>query len=357
MNHGFQPQKPNGRNGSVKPAFNTGLVCFAVFWSAITLVGDFFIAQSVTMRLWAFSFESTTGLVTHSELKVSRDSDGNTYQPVVHFRYSVGEGIYHGTNYQFCPSSTSGSRRARSVVNEHPVGKEVTVFYRQDNPAQAVLRRGLDGGELFMIVFLTPFNAVMFGLWGGALHSRKQQRLLAQSGGVESVVRGSKVIVSLPRWSPVAAAGIVSSLIAFVASLVVGFATGMDPGLITSSITLALVVGGGLAAYLYTHSKLKRGWYDLVLETDSRVLTLPATFERKAPTKIPFDQVTQAEVEEVWPKSRDSESTPSYAATLVLSDGRRERLDEWSDRTEAESFVNWLVRELPLKEPPLPGKE
>lgn len=336
----------------MKPAFNTGLVCFAVFWSAITLVADFFVAQSVTMRLWAFSFNSTNGLVTHSELKVSRDSDGNTYQPVIHFRFPVGEGIYHGTNYQFCQGFTSGSRRARSVVKEHPVGKEVTVYYQSGNPARAVLCRGFDGGELFGLVFLTPFNAVMLGLWGSAIYIRKQQRLLAQTGGVESVVRGSEVIVSLPRCPPVAAAGVASALLAFVASLGVGFATGMDPGLTTSSIALALVVGGGLAAYLYTHSKLKQGWYDLVLDTDNRMLTLPATFERKAPLAVPLAQVSQAEVEEVWPKNRDSESTPSYAATLVFNGGRRERIDEWSDREQAERFVKWLAERLPLKEPP-----
>ena len=88
------------------------------------------------------------------------------------------------------------------------------------------------------------------------------------------------------------------------------------------------------------------------MDTDERVLTLPATFERKAPTQIPFDRVTQVEVEEVWPKNRDSESTPSYAATLVLKDGRRERLDGWLDQEQAEAFVKWLAERLPLKEPP-----
>lgn len=340
------------RKRSVKPTFNTGLVCFGVFWSAITLTADFFLVQTLTMRLWALSFSSTTGQVTHSELKVNRDSDGSTYQALVHFRFSVGERVYHGTNYQFCQGFTSGSKRARSVVKEHPIGKEVTVHFHQGNPARAVLRRGFDGGELFMFVFLTPFNVVMLGLWGAAIYYRKQARLFAQSGGVEYIVRGNEVVVSLLRCPPAVAAGVASSSIAFVVSLVVGFATGMAPDLATGSIAFALVVGGGLVAYLYTRSRLQQGWYDLVLDTDNRVVTLPATFERKAPTQVPLDQVTHAEVEEVWPKHRDNESTPNYGATLVLADGRRERLDEWSDREHAEAFVRWLGQQLPLEQPP-----
>jgi hypothetical protein len=59
--------------------------------------------QSVTMRLWALSFSATTGTVVHSELRSSSDSKGGTtFQPEVHFRFSVGDEIYRGTNYQFC---------------------------------------------------------------------------------------------------------------------------------------------------------------------------------------------------------------------------------------------------------------
>jgi hypothetical protein len=202
-----------------------------------------------------------------------------------------------------------------------------------------------------MAVFMTPFNVVMLALWSGAFYWRKQQRMLA-SGGVESSVRGSKIIVSLPRFPPAAAGAALSAGVAFALSLIVGFATGMDPDLPVGAAAFGLVVGSGVVAYRHTRSKLNRGCYDLVLDSAFRTVTLPATFERKAPLSVPFERISGAEVEEVWPKNRDSESTPSFAATLVLADSQRERLDEWGDREQAERFAAWLSEQLGLKPPP-----
>ena len=33
------------------------------------------------------------------------------------------------------------------------------------DPAEALLRPGLAGSDLFLLLFMTPFNAVMLGFW------------------------------------------------------------------------------------------------------------------------------------------------------------------------------------------------
>jgi hypothetical protein len=335
----------------MKPKLSKGLIGFGLFWTAFTLLFDCFVVHSVTMRLWALSFSSTTGTVIHSELKTSPDSDGETtYQPEVHYHYSVEAAAHTGTTYQFSQFLTSSSRRARSVVRAHPIGKPVTVFYNPQNPSQAVLHRGLDGSELFMVVFMTPFNAVMVAFWGGVVRWRKQPQLLA-SGGVEAVVRGCEVVVRLPHFPPAAVGGILAAVVAFALTLLIAFTAGMDPSLRVGASALGLVVGSGVAAALFVRLQEQRGRFALAWDNAFQTLTLPANFERKARRTVPFRDLRAVEVEVVWPKDRTAESIPSYAATLVLANAQRELLEEWNQREPAERFATWLSQQLGLKPP------
>lgn len=330
----------------MKAAFNLPAVCFGVFWSVLTLLADGFIGHTMVRRLQANYFATTTGVVTRSELKTSQNSEGDhQYKAIVHYRFQVGERTFEGTNYHLAGDLLVGEKQARRLVKEHRVGEPVAVYFRLEDPAQAALKRGFDGAELFALVFLTPFNGVMVAFWGVAIHRRRKQRVLAQPVSGGGMAPGRTVVLPLSACPPVVTGAAVAAAIAFPAILGVGFATDMEPGWTSGSISAALVVAGGLVAYV--RSKLRAGWSDLVLDFRSEVLTLPAGFGRTRPTRIPFAEVTRVEVEEVLTPSEDGTNTATYAATVLLTDGRRERWEETPNRGQMENLVKWLAERLP----------
>lgn len=333
----------------MKPTFSLPVVCFGVFWSVLTLAADGFLGHTMAMRLLAMGYSTAPGVVTHSELKSSQDEKGGThYNAHLQFQFSLGERTYVSKDYQFGGGWTGGSKKARRLVKEHRVGKQVTVYYHPEDPTRAVLHRGFDGGELFLFVFLAPFNAVMVAFWGVAHHRRWRRRVFALPVGAELSARGGRVVLVLPLSAclPVVVGAAVAAVIGLILSLGVGVVTGMEPGLVASSVSAGLVVVGGALAY--GKSKLREGWGDLTVDTQNQTLTLPVGFERMAPKRIPFAEVKGVEVEVVVVTLEDCVPRTTYAASLVLADSRRERLEEWRDRAKAAELGQWVSARLGL---------
>jgi len=63
---------------------------FGMFWSAMTLLLDFFVLVPVTRQILAVSYPSTTGTILSSEMVYGEDDDGGTtFGVAVSYRYSV----------------------------------------------------------------------------------------------------------------------------------------------------------------------------------------------------------------------------------------------------------------------------
>ncbi len=335
----------------MKLKFNLSVVCFGVFWTMLTLAADGFLGHTMAMRLLAMGFSAAPGTVTYSQLRESRPDEGGQmhYNAELQFRFSLGERTFESKDYQFGGGFTGGSKKARRLVKQYPVGKQVTVYYHPEDPTRAVLHRGFDGGELFLLVFLAPCNAVMVAFWGVALHRRWRRRVFAMPLGAEPSARGGRIVLPLSACPPVVVGAAVAGVIGFMLSLGVGVVTGMEPGLIASSVSAGLVVAGG--ALGYAKSKLREGWGDLTVDTQNQTLTLPVGFERKAPKRIPFAKIKAVEVEDVVVTLEDGVPRTTYAAALLLADSRRERLEEWRDPADAAELVQWVAARLGLPTP------
>ncbi len=183
---------------------------FGFFWSALTLGFDAGIGYFAYQNFRSNSFSETIATVTVSRMDDSRDSDGDiSYRPHIEYDYQVAGQPHHGTVRRYGEMGVSGSGAHRSVqqiVDQYPVGRQVPVYYDPQAPATAVLERGLNGTELFLAMFLTPFNMIMLALWGGVISGGSTQ---TDDPPEESLIleTGSGYEIVLPRVSPLVAFG------------------------------------------------------------------------------------------------------------------------------------------------------
>ena len=85
-------------------------------------------------------FQPVTATVLGTRVDEHSDSDGSTYEPVVVYRYRVGDREYTASRVTPLKQSRSGSW-ARRVTTRYSVGSTYTAFYDPENPAEAFLMR------------------------------------------------------------------------------------------------------------------------------------------------------------------------------------------------------------------------
>jgi hypothetical protein len=328
------------------------LIFFVLFWSALTLLFDGFTFLPAARQLLALQYAQTQGTILSSEVTTSDDSEGGTTHGVkITYAYSVENQGHTGTRYRYGSFSSTDSAWARQAVAERPPGKTVTVYYNALRPADALLVVGVHGSDLFMMAFMTPFNAVMLGLWYGAWIKLRRKWHNPVAGGVKIIQELRSTRVRLTPIPPLAAGFLAITLVAFFSIFVVGFfAGGFHPSLRAMTITWAVIFSGGITAAVWQAAKIAAGKYDLIIDELGSQLELPATEGRKERVRIPLASVERLLVEVVRQRSSDeSETTPGYAPAIQLAGNpsRIERLVKWYDREKADSFLEWLASKLP----------
>ncbi|MEO0413887.1 MAG: DUF3592 domain-containing protein [Verrucomicrobiota bacterium] len=125
-----------------------------IFALIFVLVGGGLIALGIVRLKGAQeskSWPSTSGQITELSIKQGRKSgkkensfnSKRTYQPVVNYRYQVGDEAFTGNRVTYEPLSRSSSRvRAERVISAFTEGQTVTVFYDPDAPEKSVLQTG-----------------------------------------------------------------------------------------------------------------------------------------------------------------------------------------------------------------------
>jgi hypothetical protein len=116
------------------------------------------------------SWPSVPGIITRSEVYISR-SDGKThYQPDIAYAYYVGGKKYTASKITVGdPPLNNNVAPAKLLQAEYPVGKEVIVYYDPELPESSALRPGTKTGEYLLagfaaIFFFTGLMAIHKGL-------------------------------------------------------------------------------------------------------------------------------------------------------------------------------------------------
>ncbi len=319
-----------------------GIAAFVLFWSALTLTFDVYGGWGAVRQLLATGYPHVPGRMLKCELKVHHGK-GVSYSVEMEYSYEVAGIAYHGTTYRH-GFGRSSRKFAEPLVQAFFPGQPVEVYFNPSDPSDAALQPGIGGTDLFIAMFMTPFNVIMFGCWGG-LGARLR---FGATGGVRPREDGFEQRLAVARWKPVHAACLATTGASFVLIFLVGFPTGMDPSLSVAAGAWVVILCSAAAAWIWTARTVPGDTRDLVINLANETVTLPVVGHRTAPLNISWSSISAVVVD-----SDGDASKRSYVAVAVVTwqDGShsREPLTEPQPWWSANSLANWLREQLGRK--------
>lgn len=337
-------QKPTSIVGTVV------LCLFGLFWCGMTGVADYFVFGAFAGQMRSLGFEETQGAITKSEVETHPGSEAPTYSPEVAYRYTVKGHEYTSTRIRTGAMAQSDSW-AQNFVTAHPVGQPVQVYYDAANPSSAMLIRGPQGNDLFLLLFMTPFNCIALGgigwLVAGKL-KRKGDETRVAGRSIRHMDDGA-IHMRQPLRSIWFGCFVLFGFLAFIEIFAIAFPFGFRPPL-----PLVLAVFGAdallvISIGVYSSRATRRGAHDIVIDPFRKLLGLPAqrvSWRGKEPAiEVPFSAISHIFVEmkmtgdqkdyEVHCRWTDSQGTHSR---LVAEAGNEE---------QAQDLARFLLMRMP----------
>lgn len=102
--------------------------------------------------------------ITESFVDSHSSSDGTTYSIEIRYTYQWMGRTFHGEQYTFGDTSSSGKSSKQAVVRRYPVGSTATCFVNPDDPYEAVITTDVGLLPYGIIAFSSIFIAVGGGL-------------------------------------------------------------------------------------------------------------------------------------------------------------------------------------------------
>lgn len=119
------------------------------------------ISRSVQSERWP----RVAGRIIGSEVDRDGSDVAPKYIPAVEFRYSVGDVTYTSHRIRFLMAPIYQREVATHIQNGYVQGREVSIAYNPESPAESVLEPGLPPGtakQIFIAIFLLGITAYIF---------------------------------------------------------------------------------------------------------------------------------------------------------------------------------------------------
>jgi hypothetical protein len=328
-------------------------VPFILLVSAFTLSFDRMFADTLLRQHRAASLPSVVGTITRSEVQVSRGHKNSlNHDFVIRYTYEVDGLPYEGSQVRY-PWNNDTADSMRRLATRYPRGAQVPVFYRPEDPREAVLKVGLEGTDLLCLMFMMMFNSLMVAAWILGV------RFVLENSGVRTFERKGRTHVRLPAMAP-GIAGLFAMSGAMLLGAVAWF-TGAQPSMTTALLLWAAVGGVGVASTVWQGARLRTGRRDLILDEQARQLSLPVTRGRKEQLHVPWSQVVAAIIEtrEIAKGTKGYKKVHRLMLELVApsTGSRREFIAEWAEEEKALALASWLRSRLKLFERPTQGQQ
>ena len=322
-----------------------------LLWSGVTLTFDGLWASGLVRQVQATHYRTAVGRIVERH----RDGhNGTSYTAKFRYAYEVNGCLYAGDRLRY-GLNTSGSRAARAAVAERPNGSIVTVYYNPSAPNDSVLSPGVDGPDLFMPMFLTPFNLIMLTFWWGMLGwFARKLRGPAEAGGAPIRQRGPLLQIRLPKITPLVAFAITLLASTFAMTMILAFASRGAPA--TDTILLGWTAVVVITGYVTLKVAVPtwRGDRDLVIDPMSRRLMLPRTFGRTEPVELRFTDVIAADLDHQQTTDNEGNTHHTYVVNLRYRTGAAVQTEsaatlvKWSNADNAKALADWLRKNLGL---------
>jgi len=319
-----------------------------VFWSGLLLTGDYVVLETTVRQCQARAFAVTTGKIIQSQ--VGRGAIKSRGVDIA-YRYTVGGTVYMGHRYRY--DEDNGAFDYTATARSFPPFATRAVYYNPANPADAVLKPGMDGCDLLLVLFGLPFNIATVALWIAVFRSRRVPRRIAPAGGVRIIQSPGFMRVQLTGFSPLTAGFFGVAVAAIAAVFPIVSLDGFTPGLELMTIVLGLVAAAGLAAFLWAARRRRSGHYDLRIDDATQTLTLPQTGGRTAPLTIPRREITAVSMQRRVSKTLSGNYisyVPALDRAAPGSAPRPVQLVTWGwTEGKARAFAEWLGGQLGVR--------
>ena len=318
-------------------------------WSVGTLFFDYWCVSGVLGQWRAQSYPTADATIIRSGVTVSRSSDGGPSKGLdIEYTFTVNGMNYRGTKYRYRDMSDS-SGRAERLADRYRVGAVCPVYYNPEDPTDCVLWTKIDGSDLFMAMFLTPFNIVMLGAWWGMLSSMGIVGGTSKDEKAEPDIRqvGDTEILLISQISPFAVAMLTLLGSTFACIFILGFAYQFQPPLFRMIFWwLANFIIMGVVWYR-TKRKRRDDPLGIAVNRSDGILTLPAAEGRKRKLDIDISSVRELSLKRMIHSEDDSSSTTATFTPVIIiqEDGDRKRsanVYRFKERDKAEVAMNWL---------------
>lgn len=317
------------------------LVC----WTGLIGAGTYALLQTTVRQHLARKFSTTPGQIIRSEV-------GHGYMVrrgvEIEYHYVVGGKAYTGHRYRY--DDHNAAFEWEITVESHPRGSSQTVYYNPENPADALLQPGVDGGDLLLLLFTLPLNVLTFMLWRALLTRFWEKSRTRPAGGVRVLKQPGETRVSLADTSALEAGFYAMAATAFIAAFPVVIMAGFAPSIHLMKVVWVVVLAVSGAAFAWRAARKRSGIYDLRIDQASQTIILPQTAGRREAISL-----SRREISGVSMQRRVTESPSgmhfSYLPALNRNEARAKsqpvKLITWGwSEEKARAFSQWLSEEL-----------
>ena len=194
--------KKKGLNGKL-----IGAGFFGIFAIIGLIAGWFLLVKPVMQVIDARSWSAVPCVVESSKIRSHSSDDGTTYSVDILYRYEFDGRTYKSNRYEFIGGSSSGRSGKEAIIRQYPRGAKKTCYVNPDDPAEAVLQRGLSWMFLLGLLPLV-FSAVGFGgLYFMSRSDRKSKpslplRAIGERGRAAPIDIAVASLEFLPKFEP-----------------------------------------------------------------------------------------------------------------------------------------------------------
>ncbi len=123
----------------------------------------------------ALAWPATQGKVLFASVREVR-GDSTTYKPDILYEYHA-HGLHHSAKvWRFGAFSNSSKSKTEAIIAEYPYGRDITVFFNPQNPADAVLVPGEVTWVARFVIGLVFAAVGLFSCWVGISAYLKDQQ-------------------------------------------------------------------------------------------------------------------------------------------------------------------------------------